>query len=108
VITATPAGTLVLDQPPREDAFVAAVGAFTPAMAEIDAGVVRWIAGRGRVVLDSASARHEAGDLLQAGLAMGSLPLLGDAVEPAAGPVLFKSCGSALWDLAAAHCLGAA
>jgi ornithine cyclodeaminase len=63
------------------------------------------------VVLDTASARDEAGDLLQAGLAMGALPTLGDVVlrstppPPRADGVLFKSCGSALWDLAAALCL---
>jgi 1-piperideine-2-carboxylate/1-pyrroline-2-carboxylate reductase [NAD(P)H] len=112
VITATPAEQVCLDLPPRADAFVAAVGAFTPAMAEIGAEVVRGLAARGAVVLDSVSARHEAGDLLQAGLAVDVLPTLGEvlAAIPAERPVttLFKSCGSALWDLAAADCAAAA
>ena len=41
-----------------------------------------------------------------AGLDLADLPTLGD--QPArrdGGPVLFKSCGAALWDLAAARCV---
>jgi ornithine cyclodeaminase/alanine dehydrogenase-like protein (mu-crystallin family) len=81
-------------------------------MAEIGAEVVRGLASRGLVLMDSASGRHEAGDLLQAGLAMDLLPTLGEvlAAVPAAttpAAVLFKSCGSALWDLAAAECAAA-
>jgi 1-piperideine-2-carboxylate/1-pyrroline-2-carboxylate reductase [NAD(P)H] len=45
--------------------------------------------------------------LLQAGLDVGSFPALRDVVAatptPARGPVLFKSCGWAGWDLAAAR-----
>lgn len=109
VVTATPAAVVCLDRPPREDAFVAAVGAFTPQMVELSAGVVHGLAAAGGVLMDSGAARHEAGDLLQAGLDVDALPVLGDAVlgrwRPAAGPVLFKSCGAALWDLAAAQCV---
>jgi 1-piperideine-2-carboxylate/1-pyrroline-2-carboxylate reductase [NAD(P)H] len=108
VICATPATTICIDRPPRDDAFVAAIGGFTTQMAEVAAPVVRHIATQGRVVLDTARARHEAGEVAQAGLDGEALPLLGDVVGPsnrrAAGPVLFKSCGAALWDLAAAHC----
>jgi 1-piperideine-2-carboxylate/1-pyrroline-2-carboxylate reductase [NAD(P)H] len=57
--------------------------------------------------VDTPDARHEAGDLLQAGLDLGSFPALRDVVAatptPARGPVLFKSCGWAGWDLAAAR-----
>jgi ornithine cyclodeaminase len=111
VIAATNATSLCLERPPRADAFVAAVGAFTPAMAEIAPPVVQAIASGGAVVLDSAHARHEAGDVLQAGLPVDHLPTLGDwlAKPPTRPPTaLFKSCGSALWDLAAAHCAAGA
>lgn len=106
VIAATSASAVCVDQLPRADAFVAAVGAFTPAMAEIAPAVVRALAARGAVVLDTASARHEAGDVLQAGLDAQQVPTLGDwpADAPPPATALFKSCGSALWDLAAAQC----
>jgi len=71
-------------------------------------GPVRSLAARGAVVLDSEAARHEAGDLLQAGLGVQTLPTLGDwlaAPRPRPPTALFKSCGSALWDLAAAECV---
>jgi len=52
---------------------------------------------------------------LQAGIAVGALPTLGDVVSQtptwttyaasrSTGPVFFKSCGWAGWDLAAARC----
>jgi 1-piperideine-2-carboxylate/1-pyrroline-2-carboxylate reductase [NAD(P)H] len=105
VVTATPAREPCLAGTLRADVFVAAVGAFTPSMVEIDPALTREIAARGRIVLDSAAARHEAGDLIVAAIATDALPGLVDLpARPAAGPVLFKSCGSALWDLAAARC----
>ncbi len=105
VVTATPAREPCLAGTLRDDAFVAAVGAFTPSMVEIDPALTREIARRGRIVLDSAAARHEAGDLIAAGVATDGLPSLVDRPRGlAVGPVLFKSCGSALWDLAAARC----
>ena len=65
-------------------------------------------AAHGSIVLDTPGARHEAGDLLQAGLDMSGVATLRDVVVHAAlaagrGPVLFKSCGWAGWDLAAAR-----
>ena len=107
--TCTPASEVVLRAPPRADAFIAAVGAFTPAMVELDAGLCRHIAAEGRIVLDARDAEHEAGDLLQASIPVSGLPTLADVVgakKPARdrhGPVLFKSCGWAGWDLAAAR-----
>ena len=108
IATCTPAQTVVLDAPLRADAFVAAVGAYTPSMAELAPALCKEAAVRGLVVLDSDDARHEAGDLLQAGMDMAALPTLRDVVHgsarrPATGPVLFKSCGWAGWDLAAAR-----
>lgn len=105
--TCTPADGVVLHAPPPADGFIAAVGAFTPRMVELDAGMCRDLAERGRIVVDTPDARHEAGDLLQAGIAVARLPTLQDVVRGGhpgrRGPVLFKSCGWAGWDLAAAQ-----
>lgn len=106
-ITCTPADAVVLRAAPRHDAFIAAVGSFTPRMVELGPELCRLCAEHGQVVIDTPDAQHEAGDLLQAGLDPGSFPTLRDIVlaEPAMrrGPVLFKSCGWAGWDLAAAR-----
>jgi 1-piperideine-2-carboxylate/1-pyrroline-2-carboxylate reductase [NAD(P)H] len=107
VVAATPARAVVLRGTPRPDAFIAAVGAFRPDMAEIAPALCGHCAQHGSVVVDTPDAQHEAGDLLQAGLDVAALPSLGDVVRgtsPAArSPVLFKSCGWAGWDLAAAR-----
>jgi 1-piperideine-2-carboxylate/1-pyrroline-2-carboxylate reductase [NAD(P)H] len=107
VVTCTPAAGVVLDALPRADAFIAAVGAFTPKMVELGADFCRHFAVNGAVVVDTPEAVHEAGDLLQAGLDVGAFATLRDVVAgrkpPAKGPVLFKSCGWAGWDLAAAR-----
>ena len=108
VVTCTPASGVVLTMLPRDDAFVAAVGAFTPAMVELDPALCRHFAERGTIVVDTPDAHHEAGDLLQAGLDvtrfadLRSVVVSGDGALPS--PVLFKSCGWAGWDLAAARC----
>lgn len=118
VVTCTPASGVVLDRLPRDDAFIAAVGAFTPRMVELAPEFCRYCAERGTVVVDTEDAVHEAGDLLQAGLDVASFRTLADVVAgaqrscapyaeqsdaPRKGPVLFKSCGWAGWDLAAAR-----
>jgi len=105
VVTATTALAPVMPDAVRDDAFVAAVGAYRPEMCELPATLVR----RASVVVDDrAGARHEAGDLIQAGMAIESVAQLEDlepgALAPGAGrPVVFKSVGQALWDLAAAR-----
>ncbi len=115
VVSTTSAQTVALRAMPRPDAFVAAVGAFTPRMVEWDAVICCRLGAEGTLVVDTRDADHEAGDLLQAGLDVGALPTLGDVIAqtPAwmgctsrrrAGPVFFKSCGWAGWDLAAARC----
>ena len=98
---------VVLHALPRSDAFVAAVGAFTPQMAELSPDLCRHMAEHGTVVVDTVDAGHEAGDLLQAGLEVARFASLADVVGSESfavkGPVLFKSCGWAGWDLAAAR-----
>lgn len=106
VVTCTPASAVVLHALPREDAFIAAVGSFTPRMVELSPAFCRHCADAGTVVLDTRDADHEAGDLLQAGLDVTAFPTLREVVEGRVarrGPVLFKSCGWAGWDLAAAR-----
>lgn len=108
VVSATSAQQVALHGMPRDDAFVAAVGAFTPRMVEWAPDVCREFAARGTLVVDTRDADHEAGDLLQAGLDVTALPTLREVVRRglvARGPVLFKSCGWAGWDLAAARCV---
>jgi len=107
VVTCTPATAVVLSGPLRGDAFVAAVGSFTPTMVELGPESCRYCAEHGSVYLDTPDAAHEAGDLIQAGLDVSRFASLREVVlgtAPAArGPVLFKSCGWAGWDLAAAR-----
>jgi ornithine cyclodeaminase len=106
-VTCTPANSIVLSAMPRRDAFISAVGAFTPSMAELSPGLCQHFAKQGGIWLDTPDAQHEAGDLLQAGLDLHAMGSLGDVVRQngpkPAGPVLFKSCGWAGWDLAAAR-----
>jgi ornithine cyclodeaminase len=115
VVTCTPAQGVVLRTLPRDDAFIAAVGAFTPKMVELSPELCRHVVQHGRIVVDTRDADHEAGDLLQAGLEVTGLATLADVVRDGVaggtggaaragpGPVLFKSCGWAGWDLAAAR-----
>jgi alanine dehydrogenase len=93
------------------------VGSFRADLCEADAAAVQ----RARVVIDTAAARSEAGELVQA-LAAGAitpghvLGVLGDALQAVPGSslavrrnagdiTLFKSVGSALADLAAVRCV---
>ena len=113
VVSCTSAQSIALRGTPRDDAMVCAVGAFTPRMVEWSPEVCRDLAQRGRIVVDTRDADHEAGDLLQAGLDVGAFATLGDVVrsqtkgaitQTRLGPVFFKSCGWAGWDLAAVRC----
>ena len=111
VVSATSAQEVALRAFPRDDAFVCAVGAFTPRMVEWAPEVCRHLAEQGRIVVDTRDADHEAGDLLQAGLDVAAFATLADvmngrcAPSAHAAPVMFKSCGWAGWDLAAARCV---
>lgn len=103
VVTATTSTRPVLSLDVREDAFIAAVGAYTPSMAELPPELVR----RSRLFVDTLEgAQAEAGDLILAGVDWSRVTALEDALEmarPESGPVVFKSVGHALWDLAAAR-----
>lgn len=105
-VTCTPAKSIVLRSMRPRQSFIAAVGAFTPEMVELAPELCAHCAREGTVVVDTPEAVHEAGDLIQAGLDVAGFPTLRDVLaRPAAapGPVLFKSCGWAGWDLAAAR-----
>jgi len=110
VVSATSAQHIAMRALPRDDAFVCAVGAFSPRMVEWSPEVCLHMAEHGRIVVDTRDADHEAGDLLQAGLDVSRFASLQNVVQQTpnvtskAGPVFFKSCGWAGWDLAAARC----
>jgi ornithine cyclodeaminase len=111
VITATTSATPVIPDRVRAGAFVAAVGAYQASMAELPPELVR----RSCVVVDTLEgAQHEAGDLIQAGVDWDSVTALEDVDahtrpptppqrEGETMPIIFKSVGHALWDLAAAR-----
>lgn len=106
LICATPAQAIVVDQIPVRDTFLCAAGSFTSEMAEVAPEVVVWFYEHGQIVLDTDHAHHEAGDLIQAGLSGHRFAALTDGLPDAvadSGSVLFKSCGWAGWDLAAAR-----
>ena len=103
VVTCTDAKQVCLRKPPRDGTIIAAIGSFRPDMSEVAPEVMRVIDRN--ILHDSADAGHEAGELISNGVDVHGLPTLfsgGAAALPAADrTVLFKSCGNALWDLAA-------
>jgi ornithine cyclodeaminase len=105
IVTATTSSTPVLPEgaPLHDNVFIAAVGAYTPQMAELTTDLVR----RSLVFVDTLEgARSDAGDLIQADVDWSQVTQLEDALDlpkPGRGPVIFKSVGHALWDLAAAR-----
>ncbi len=111
IIAATTATEPFLPEQLPSDAFVAAVGAFRPHMAEIPPALL----ANSQVIVDTEKGAHEeAGDLIQAaqaGLfdwasAMDLEAVVIDGQRPRPGQTLvFKSVGQSLWDLAAAQVL---
>lgn len=108
IVTATTSATPVLNGRVRDDALIFAVGAYSRRMAEVPAETVR----RSGVFVDTLEgAQAEAGDLIQADVDWSQATALEDVVhEPARfkrydpiSPILFKSVGHAMWDLAAAR-----
>jgi ornithine cyclodeaminase len=108
IATGTTSVTPVIPDHVRADAFVAAVGAYNKTMAELPPALVQ----RATVFVDSLDgAQHEAGDLIQANVDWNRVTEIGSVIAAHAinttntkdGPVVFKSVGHALWDLAAAR-----
>ena len=86
----------------RAGRLVIGVGAFQPTAAEIAADT---IAASRLFVDDPAGARHEAGDLILAGVDWDRVEPLVSALDrrPDDGrPIVYKTVGCAAWDLAAA------
>lgn len=103
VATVTTSLDPVIPDRVRPDVFVSAVGSFTPEAAEVPASLVR----RAHLFVDDlASCQVEAGDFLCAGVdwdAVTPLEAVLDEAPPRVGPVVFKTVGHALFDLAAAR-----
>ena len=103
IITCTTSAEPVYTEAARSGRLVVAVGAFTPGAAEVAAATVR---GSALYVDDLVNARDEAGDLIRAGVDWAQVEPLSGALSgngPPSGAVLFKTVGSAAWDLAAAR-----
>lgn len=103
VITLTTSTEPVYDEPARAGRVVIGVGAFKPEMAEIGQ---RTLDGSDLYADDPLGARHEAGDLLRAGVDWSRVKSLGRLLQQAPDPhrpAVFKSVGTAAWDLAAAR-----
>ncbi|MGK9066584.1 bifunctional Delta(1)-pyrroline-2-carboxylate/Delta(1)-piperideine-2-carboxylate reductase [Stutzerimonas chloritidismutans] len=103
VITVTTSTEPVYDELAKPGRLVIGVGAFKPEMAEL-----------GKVTLDSSviyadephGAQHEAGDLLRAGVNWAEVKSLAHALKngiDTSKPAVFKSVGTAAWDLAASR-----
>ena len=110
IVTATTNGDPMLPEEVLVGVFIAAVGAFDPEIPELAPGLV----GGSSVVVDTIEGvREEAGDLIWAQRAGAfdwkDATQLEDAMlwgESPAEPVVFKSGGHALWDLAARTAFG--
>ncbi|CAG9168387.1 delta(1)-pyrroline-2-carboxylate reductase family protein [Cupriavidus pinatubonensis] len=93
----------------RDHHFIAAVGAFRPDMCELPPALCHAASASGRLLADTLfGIEEEAGDLLQAGIDWSTVQpfetaiLQADAIRARrSSPLVFKSVGYALWDLAA-------
>lgn len=103
VITLTTATTPVYDEPARPGRLIIGVGAFKPEMAELGK---LTLDGSDLYADDPVGARHEAGDLIRAGVDWSRVKSLASALksEPdLSRPMVFKSVGTGAWDLAASR-----
>ena len=103
VVTTTSSTAPVIGDGVAPGALVIAIGAFKPDMVELPATLVQ----RSDVFVDTLAGAHtEAGDLIQAGIDWSRVRAIQD-VREAPGrserPVVFKTVGHAMWDLAAAQ-----
>jgi len=105
VVTATTSSDPVFRDRLPDDAFVSAVGSHMPNMAELPPKLVR----RARLYADTVEGvAAECGCLTRAGVDTAKVTALEDALDgtapaPDSGPVVFKSVGHAMFDLAAAR-----
>ena len=103
VVTLTTSMTPLYNEAAQSGRLVIGVGAFKPEMAELGAIT---LGGSDLYADDPAGARHEAGDLIRAGVDWARVASLGamlrGPIDPAR-PAVFKSVGTAAWDLAAAR-----
>jgi 1-piperideine-2-carboxylate/1-pyrroline-2-carboxylate reductase [NAD(P)H] len=104
VIALTTSRTPVVPDELPPHVLAVGVGAFKPEMAELPAALLH---ARPVMVDHLAGARHEAGDLLQAGVDWNQVRDIADVLvhgfaRTAAAPIL-KTVGHAAWDLAAAR-----
>jgi 1-piperideine-2-carboxylate/1-pyrroline-2-carboxylate reductase [NAD(P)H] len=101
IVATTNSPTPVVPTQVRPDTTVIAVGAYRADMAEVPPELVRRCA----VFVDTLEgARTEAGDLIQADIDWSTVQAFATAAPAATdGPVLIKTVGHALWDLAAAQ-----
>lgn len=103
VITVTTSTEPVYNELAQPGRLIIGVGAFKPEMAEL--GKVT-LDGSDLYADDPAGARHEAGDLLRAGIDWSRVGSLAAALRgpiDLSRPAVFKSVGTAAWDLAAAR-----
>lgn len=104
VIAATTARMPVIPAQLRPDTLAIGVGAFKPDMAEFPASLLH---ARAIVVDHLDGARHEAGDLIQAGIDWSGVrdlgSVVGRAMQSSGELPLLKTVGHAAWDLAAAR-----
>lgn len=101
VILTTTALQPIYHAPAMAGRLVVGVGAFRPDMAEISP---HTLAGSTLYVDEPSGAVHEAGDFIQAQVDWARVHSMAQAVQegPVGGaPVVFKTVGSAAWDLAA-------
>lgn len=100
-VTATTSLTSVLPEDMAASTLIVGLGSFTPQMAELPARQIRL---RQVWVDELDGARHEAGDLLQAGVDWSRVQPLAKTLNdtaPRHAPMLLKTVGHAAWDLAA-------
>ena len=107
LIALTTSRTAVIPARLAPQTLAVGVGAFKPDMVEFPAAL---LAERTIVVDDLGGAKHEAGDLIQAGVDWNRVRAIGDILagrgeklQPAQGLPVFKTVGQASWDLAAAR-----
>jgi 1-piperideine-2-carboxylate/1-pyrroline-2-carboxylate reductase [NAD(P)H] len=113
LIALTTSRSAVIPERLAPDTLAVGVGAFKPDMVEFPASLLH---ARAIVVDDAGGARHEAGDLIQAGVDWSGVAAIGDVlsgkidratlIRGGALPV-FKTVGQASWDLAAARVMRA-